>query len=194
MPFESPESDDALLAAYRDGDPQAARLLIARLGPQVFRLARRLLNDFHEAEDVTQEAFLRLWQTAPAWPKGGPTPAAWLLRVTANLAIDRLRRRRQSIALHDLPDALPELADSAGDGVSALVAADRLSALEVALSQLPDRQRVAVVLRHLEGLSNAEIARHLGMSIEAVESLIARGKRRLIELLAAARPELGFER
>lgn len=167
----------------------AARLLMARLAPAVLRLARRLLDDPAEAEDVTQEAMLRLWQIAPEWRAGAAQPSTWLYRVAFNLATDRLRKRR-GVAL----DSVEEPVNPAPSVLDAMIAADRAQALDLALATLPERQRMAVVLRHIEGLANPEIAEVLGVGVEAVESLIARGKRRLTALLSERRTELGFER
>jgi RNA polymerase sigma-70 factor (ECF subfamily) len=182
-------TDDALLARYAQGDARAARLLMERLAPRVLRLARRLLQDEAEAEDVTQEAMLRLWRIAPKWQAGGAQPSTWLHRVAVNLATDRLRRRR-SVAL----DAIEEPDDPSPGAVEGLMTSDRMQALDAALAQLPERQRAAVVLRHLEGLSNPDIAASLGIGVEAVESLTARGKRRLAQLLAGRREDLGYDR
>lgn len=190
-PMTTPDtdSDDALLLRYGAGDAEAARLLVDRLAPRILRLARRLLQDEAEAEDVTQEALLRLWQVAPRWVAGGAQPSTWLHRVAVNLATDRLRRRR-GVAL----DAIDEPDDPAPAAVEAMIDSDRRRALETALAALPDRQRVAVVLRHLEGMTNPEIAATMGLGVEAVESLTARGKRRLAQLLEGRRNELGYDR
>jgi RNA polymerase sigma-70 factor (ECF subfamily) len=182
-------TDDALLKRYAEGDAEAARVLVDRLAPRVYRLAQRLLQDTAEAEDVTQEAMLRLWQIAPDWQSGGAQPSTWLHRVTANLATDRLRRRR-SVAL----DAIEEPDDPAPGVVEQMITSDRHRALDEALALLPERQRVAVVLRHIEGLTNPDIAATMGIGVEAVESLTARGKRKLADLLSGRREELGFER
>jgi len=182
-------SDEALLALYARGDREAARILLERLAPRVMRLARRLLQDEAEAEDVTQEAMLRLWRIAPDWVAGGAQPSTWLHRVAVNLATDRLRRRR-GVAL----DAVEEPDDPAPAAVESMIDSERKRALDEALALLPDRQRAAVVLRHLEGMTNPEIAASMGVGVEAVESLTARGKRRLTELLSGRRGELGYER
>ena len=182
-------SDDALLGRYAAGDPSAARLLVDRLAPRILRLARRLLQDQAEAEDVTQEAMLRLWQIAPRWQAGGAQPSTWLHRVAVNLATDRLRRRRGV----DF-DAIDEPDDPAPAAVEAMIDDERRRALDEALAELPERQRVAVVLRHLEGLTNPEIGAAMGIGVEAVESLTARGKRRLAQLLSGRRGELGYDR
>jgi RNA polymerase sigma-70 factor, ECF subfamily len=181
-------SDEALLQRYAAGDPQAARLLLDRMSPRLYRLALRLLADTAEAEDVVQEAMLRLWKIAPRWEPGVAQPATWVYRVAMNLATDRLRRRR-SVAL----DSVAEPADETPAPFEALLETDRARALEAALAQLPDRQRQAVVLRHLEGLPNPEIADVMGVGVEAVESLTARGKKRLAELLSGRREDLGYE-
>ncbi len=181
-------SDELLLRRYAAGEALAAQLLLDRLAPRLYRLALRLLGDTAEAEDVVQEAMLRLWQIAPRWQPGAAQPGTWVYRVAMNLATDRLRRRR-SVAL----DSVPEPADDAPAPFDALLETDRTRALEAALVQLPDRQREAVVLRHLEGLANPEIADVMGVSVEAVESLTARGRRRLAELLSARREDLGYQ-
>jgi RNA polymerase sigma-70 factor (ECF subfamily) len=127
---------------------------------------------------------------APGWRQGEARVSTWLYRVVTNLCTDRRRaagRRRQD-ALEDAP----ELADAAPGVEARLIAADRLAALEAALAQLPERQRQAVVLRHIEGLSNPEIAAVLDLGVEAVESLTARGKRALAAILAGRRGDLGW--
>ena len=184
-------SDDALLVLYANGDAAAARALTARLLPVVLAYASRLLRDRAEAEDVAQEAMIRLWRIAPDWRQGEARVTSWLYRVVTNLCTDRLRagRRRRADALEDVP----EPADGAPDAEGAMIAADRQGALQAALASLPERQRQAVVLRHLEGLTNPEIAEVLGVGVEAVESLTARGKRALQALFAGRKEELGYE-
>ncbi|MFN3645766.1 MAG: RNA polymerase sigma factor [Gemmobacter sp.] len=182
-------SDAALLALYAGGDAAAARELARRFLPRTLAYARRILGDAAEAEDVAQEAMLRLWRMAPGWRSGEAQVSTWLWRVVANLCTDRLRRRRGGVGLDDVPD--PE--DPAPSAVQALVAADRAAALDLALAALPDRQRQAVVLRHLEGLPNPEIAEIMGIGVEAVESLTARGKRALAARLSGQREALGYD-
>lgn len=180
-------SDETLLVLYGNGDGAAARALVARLGPLAFRLAVRMLGDRAEAEDLAQEAMLRLWKIAPEWRAGEAKVSTWIYRVVTNLATDRLRRRR-GVGL----DEAPEVADGAVSALERMIETDRAQALELALAQLPARQRQAVVLRHLEGLTNPEIAAAMEIGIEAVESLTARGKRALAALLAGKREELGY--
>ncbi len=189
MPYDalSEVTDDALLVLYANGDAEAARALTLRLTPRVLRLASRMLGDAAEAEDVAQEAMLRLWRIAADWRQGEAQVATWLYRVASNLCTDRLRQRRPV----DL-DAVPEVEDGRASAVEGMIEADRARALQAALDLLPERQRQAVILRHLEGLSNPEIAAVMDIGVEAVESLTARGKRALAAALAGRREDLGY--
>ncbi|MBT9383445.1 RNA polymerase sigma factor [Pseudooceanicola sp. CBS1P-1] len=192
MAFDDPDAipDDALLVLYANGDAEAARQLTTRLAPRVLAQAARILGDRAEAEDVTQEAMLRLWRIAPDWRQGEARVTTWLYRVTANLCTDRLRRRRGGT--RDVND-MPEIADDAPSADQRMQQDARMDALQGALNELPDRQRQAVVLRHIEGLGNPEIAEILEISTEAVESLTARGKRALTRILSGRRDELGYD-
>ncbi len=181
-------SDEALLVAFGHGDQRAAGQLTLRLTPRVLGFATRLLGgDRAEAEDVTQDALMRLWKVAPEWRQGEAKVTTWLYQVTRNLCLDRLRKKRGV----DL-DAIPEPEDDAPGAVQGLIEADRAAALTAALAGLSERQRVAVTLRHIEGLTNPEIAEVMEISVEAVESLTARGKRALAAALADQREELGY--
>lgn len=184
---ESGITDEALLVLYGNGDTKAARMLTLRLTPRILGYAARLLGDTAEAEDVAQEAMLRLWRIAPEWRQGEAKVTTWLYRVVSNLCTDRLRRKR-GVAL----DAVAEPEDDAPGAEARMQEAARLKALNAALQELPERQRAAVVLRHIEGMANPEIAAILEISTEAVESLTARGKRALAALLAGRRDELGY--
>ncbi len=181
-------SDDALLLQFAEGDAAAARVLTARLGPKCFSVAQRMLGNRAEAEDVTQDAMMRLWQMAPKWVPGQAKVSTWLYRVTLNLCVDVLRKKRP-----DRLDDVPEPEDEDLSAADRLQEAARKDALQMALSQLPDRQRQAVILRHIEELPNPEIAGIMGISTEAVESLTARGKRALVAILAGRQDELGYD-
>jgi len=181
-------SDEALLLAFGNGDRAAATVLTTRLTPRVLGYATRMLGgDRAEAEDVAQEAMLRLWKVAPEWRPGEAKVTTWLYRVVTNLCTDRLRKKR-SVDI----DAIEEPADDKPAVTARLMAKDRAQALIEAMRDLPERQRQAVTLRHIEGLTNPQIGEVLQISTEAVESLTARGKRALAKALAHRREELGY--
>lgn len=190
MPFDAQNdtSDDALLIAFGNGDRLAARVLTERLAPRVIGYAARLLKDRAEAEDVAQDAMMRLWKIAPDWRTGEAKVTTWLYRVVTNLCTDRLRKKRSSGL-----DEIAEPEDGKPSQEAVLMQKQRVAALDAALDTLPERQKEAVVLRHIEGLSNPEIAQVLDIGVEAVESLTARGKRALAKALADQRETLGFE-
>lgn len=180
-------TDDALMVLFANGDRLAAQELTSRLAPRVLAQAYRVLGDRAEAEDVTQEAMLRLWRQAADWRQGEAKVSTWLYQVAGNLCTDRLRKRWPQAP----EDAAAELADTALGAEARMQQGARARALHGALQELPDRQRQAVVLRHLEELPNPEIAHIMGVGVEAVESLISRGKRQLVGLLGKRKQDLG---
>ncbi len=185
----TPVSDAALLVAFANGDGQAAADLAARLLPRVLAQATRMLSDHAEAEDVAQEAMMRLWKIAPDWRQGEAQVSTWMYRVVANLCTDRLRKRRGAMSL----DQVAEPVDGTPSVTARMQTDLRMRALSDALAQLPDRQAQAVALRHLEGLSNPEIAQIMDISVRSVESLTARGKRALADIMAGRKAELGYD-
>ncbi len=185
----TPVSDAALLVAFANGDGQAATDLAARLLPRVLAQATRMLSDHAEAEDVAQEAMMRLWKIAPDWRQGEAQVSTWMYRVVANLCTDRLRKWRGAMSL----DQVAEPVDGTPSVTARMQTDLRMRALSDALAQLPDRQAQAVALRHLEGLSNPEIAQIMDISVRSVESLTARGKRALADIMAGRKAELGYD-
>ena len=182
--------DEALLVAFANGDGAAGRVLLGRLAPKLFSHAARVLGDRAEAEDVVQETMLRLWKIAAEWRQDEAKVSTWAYRVAVNLCTDRLRSRTRRP--HVGIDGIAEPVAPIESAVEHMTDAARNDALDRALKTLPDRQRQAVVLRQLEGLSNPEIASIMDIGVEAVESLTARGKRALSAALAGRKEELGY--
>jgi len=178
----SGEDDDALLVRFAAGDQSAARLLAERHTGRVLAVATRMLNNPTEAEDVAQEAMLRAWKNAADWRPGEAKFSTWLHKVAVNLCYDRLRKRRTK-PLEDAPEPIDDRA-SAQDG---LETNDKMTILKNAMMELPERQRAAIQLSHYEEKSNPETAEILGISVEAVESLLSRGRRALRTALADKR-------
>lgn len=168
------DPDLALVRRIGTGDETAFRLLIANKLGRIHGLATRLLNDRHAADDVAQETLLRVWRHAGAWQPGGARFDTWLHRVVLNLCTDRLRRRREIAAA-----APPDAVDPAATADAVLERDDDARAVRDAVAALPDRQREAITLHVWAELSNIAIADAMGISVEAVESLLARGRRAL---------------
>ena len=183
---------EAQLMAFARGDARAARAIIAALAPRLLAFSTRMLGDAAEAEDVVQETLLRLWRAAPDWRPDGAKVSTWAFRVASNLAIDRLRRRaRAPIAVGDETE---HVIDAAPSAVERMTEHERRAALDAAVQKLPERQRQAVILRHVEGLTNPEIAAIMDIGIEAVESLTARGRQELKARLLPMKEGLSHDR
>jgi len=174
--------DAALVAAATKGDADAFRTLVDRHLSSVLAVARRMLRDDAEAEDVAQETLLRLWRSADGLDVGAMGLRPWLRRVVSNLCVDRMRSGKRLTVVEELP----ERAEAATQHTS-LEAQDASRRVDVALKALPDRQRTALTLFHYQGLSQVEVGQIMGISDEAVESLLARARR---SLKAALREEL----
>jgi len=177
VPASQPPDAD-LLVLVAKGEQPAFRQLLARYLPRMVATARRLLGGDAEAEDVAQEAALRLWRNAGRIVVTEAGVGGWLYRVTTNLALDKIRGRRS-----DGPDAL-EYMTVPPDQQRRLVERDLGVRVDKELQALPERQRVALVLCHYEGMSMSDAGEVMGISSEAIESLLARGRRTLRAALA----------
>ncbi len=176
-----PEADEIVRAAA--GDQRALAALIDRHSPRVYALAKRMLTDAEEAEDVTQEVFLRAWRALPRWEPRARL-STWLHRVGLNLCYDRLRRRREQ-AMSEPPEQIdPGLRPD-----QAMMEVQRQARVGAAIDGLPARQKAAITLCAIEGRSNIEAAEIMDISVEALESLLARARRGLRTTLADARED-----
>ncbi len=176
------DTDDALMARVAGGDAGAFDRLAARHMRRAVALAQRMTGNPSDADEIAQDAFLRVWQHAARWDGGRAAFTTWLYRIVVNLAIDRGRRP----GWEPLEDA-GELPDGAPDVVARIAERQTAALVNRALDALPDRQRAAVVLFHQEGLSLRQAAEILGMGETAFASLLARARGALKTALAAGR-------
>ncbi len=170
----SADPDEELVLRVGQGDAAAIQALVARKLRRVMALAERVLGDPAEAEDVAQETFVKVWKNASNWRPGAAKFDTWLHRVTLNLCYDRLRRRRET-PMAEPPDR-PDTGPAPDRG---LEAEDTGRRVRQAMQALPLRQREAIVLCHYQELGNIEAALVMEISVEALESLLSRGRRAL---------------
>ncbi len=181
MPDAGPpqDVDDALLMArVADGDRAALAELVRRHQHAMLELAYRTTGNRTLAEDITQDAFLRIWRSAGRYR---PTArlGTWIYRIVVNLCLDTFKRRGPIAG--EPPDAVDPGSE---DPAATLERDDRAAAVRRAVCALPERQRVAVVLQRFSGLSIRAIAEATGWTESAVESLLVRGHAALRESLA----------
>lgn len=174
------DSDESLMARIQRGDHQAFAILVRRHTQKFYAGAYRVVGDRYEAEDIVQDAFLKLWDKPQAWDAArGAKFTTWFYRVVTNLSIDRKRRKRPVAN----SDVLEMMADAAPRADAALGDAQEREILERAIQALPDRQKAALNLCFYEGMSNKDAAQILGVGIKALESLLMRAKAALREEL-----------
>jgi len=173
---ENAEPEDLeLLGAVAQGDHDAFRCLMNRHMKRSLALAQRIVGQADDADEIVQEAFLRVWTSAPRWrPDGEARFTTWLYRVIVNLCLDRRRR----LPFFEL-DETNEPIDTTPSSLDALVGRQSRGVVAKALADLPPRQRAAISLYYFDDVTGPEAARILDLSLKAVESLLVRGRRAL---------------
>ena len=171
---------------YAVGNPDAARILVDRHATRLHRYASYVLGSAADADDVVQETMIRLWKKAPGWKTGDGGISAWTRKVCTNLCMDIIRKRKKEFPV---PDDLPATIAPAHEIIEEV---ERVDELYRAIAMLSPRQRMAVVLRHIDGQSNQQVADIMGCGLRAAESMIARGMRNLRDRLSPRREELGL--
>jgi len=177
--FTADHTDDGLLAQVAEGDRRAFAQLMDRHIDRAFSLAKRVLGNKSDADDVVQDAFLKVWQKAGQWQPGRAQFSTWLYRVVVNRCLD-LKRKPVNAAL----DNVAEQSDDRPDAYEDIEARQRQAKIVAAVADLPERQRTAVTLSYTVGLSNVQAAETMEISVKAFESLLVRAKRELRARLA----------
>ncbi len=184
---DSADDDSRLMVLIGAGDEGAFKTLMDRHMLRAVRQAARLIGNDSQAEDIAQEAFVRVWRHADRWQETaqrGARFSTWLYKIILNLVIDE-KRKRQTVAI----DSIAEPADDRQPGAEdMIVRQQRAAEVQAALRQLPDRQREAFVLCFFEEYSNRDAAELLDVSVKALESLLVRARRSLRELLTKESP------
>lgn len=175
-----PEKDDhALLALIQEGSHEAFAMLVQRHAERFYRLAYRYVHNRETAEDITQDAFLKLWETPGRWqPERNNKFTTWFYRIVVNLCLDWQKKKRP-LALE--PEAL--VVDEQDTVETAMIDTQEQRMLEQEIAALSERQRLALHLCFEEGLSNQEAAEVIGIRLKALQSLIMRAKATLKERL-----------
>lgn len=170
--------DAAMMERVAMGDTEAFRKLVAAHLRPLIHFSYRMLRDATEAQDVAQEALVRLWKLAPRW-KPNAKVTTWLHHVARNLCIDKLRAQRTvgPQGLNNHPDPSPE-------AFSRIAQHQRELSVQRALDALPERQKAAIVLVYYQGMSNRDAADVMQVKVEALESLLSRARRALRATLA----------
>lgn len=180
-------SDEELMAAIGRGDQRAFAGLVERHSRRASALAARITLNRSDAEEVVQEAFMRVWVKAPSWrpqAEAGAQFYTWFHRILVNLSIDRRRK-----PVNEDIEKAGEIADEAPSALDVVEGGETSKRVAAAVATLPERQRAALALCHFEGKTNIEAAEALGITVGAVESLLVRARRALKETLADLAPD-----
>jgi RNA polymerase sigma-70 factor (ECF subfamily) len=175
------ENDESLMRLIQTGSHQAFSILVRRHTDRFYATAYHLSGNASEAEDLVQEAFLKIWQRPTIWKDDrGAKFTTWFYRILVNMNIDKVRKNRRMTG----DQALDYMADKAPTPEDHTVMNEEQVMIEQALDSLPERQRTALNLCFYEGVSNAEAADIMGVKIKALESLLMRAKAGLKDYFA----------
>lgn len=183
LPVTDPDND--LVIAMAAGDSEALKTLMDNHLSKLKSLAWHMLGQEAAAEDVVQEVFLKCWLHAEKWQPGRAKYITWMRRVTTNMCLDRLRKKKEILS-----DTLPEMVDESQSALDGLEEEESGAVVRGAILNLPDRQRAAITLCHYQELSQKEAAAILEISVEAYESLLSRARRALRGKLAEQKSTL----
>lgn len=172
-------TDSEILGRVAELDRSAFEDFYDRYSSRVFGFLLHLLRNRSEAEDVLQEAFWQVWRQADRFDSGRASAAAWVLMIARSRAVDRLRRRRETVT-----DTIPEIPTDSQPDIN-LARQDDAVQVTAALAVLPHDQQEPIRLAFFEGLTHDQIARHLKIPLGTVKTRIRLGFLRLRERLAA---------
>jgi RNA polymerase sigma-70 factor (ECF subfamily) len=170
-------ADEELILRVAKGDKDSFRILADRYVDMLYALARRMSPSETHAEDLVQEALLRIWEKAALWkPEGGASVKTWAYRVTYNLIIDVLRKNKRE-AIVDFPQE--QLKDKSDNSEQEVQKKQLSTIVKNEINALPARQKEAVILTYYESLSNAQTAEVMGTTVKSIEALLVRARKQL---------------
>lgn len=174
------QSDESLMERIKKRDHQAFSVLVIRRNEMFYAAAYRMMMNKEEAEDIAQEAFLKLWDRPEIWKSNkGAKFTTWFYRLVMNICIDKLRKKSKSV-LVDITDTIK---DEGQTQEQEMIGDEQQQALDLALKSLPEKQLMALNLCFYEGMSNKEAAEIMGVRLKALESLLMRAKAGLKDYL-----------
>jgi len=171
-------SEEELILQLQGGSAMAYRQLLDNHLPSVNRYVVRMMGNSADTEDITQEVFLRLWLKSGDFNPSLAKLSTWLHKIAHNLCIDHFRKHT-----NEKTESNPDELAGGIEPIGVLVRAREHSNIQMAMQCLPERQRSAIVMCHYQGLSNKEAAIILEISVDALESLLSRGRQKLRNLL-----------
>lgn len=192
-------TEEGLVSRLKNGSMEAYEEVVCLYEKKIFNLAYRMVGNYEDANDLTQEVFVRLYHSIQSF-RGDARFSTWLYRIANNVCVDELRRRyRRKMEYLDEPvntkdgSVRREIADWTGNPESILETYELQACVQEGINGLPEEQRAAVILRDIQGFSYEEIAKILNCSLGTVKSRINRGRQSLKERLADKRELFGPE-
>jgi RNA polymerase sigma-70 factor (ECF subfamily) len=182
-------TDEELMLAICKGDQSAYQAVVKEHLKPISHYAYRLLGNQKDTEDITQETFLKLWINAATWKPEKSKLTTWLHRITHNLCVDYLRKHSRVQTQDNFEEHLVDSSEETNDRNADFIQRDlcrnseKIRILDSALNQLPENQRSAIMLCTVQNFSNKEAAVIMDISVKALESIIARGKRTLKSII-----------
>jgi RNA polymerase sigma-70 factor (ECF subfamily) len=180
------EDDLVLMTQIAQGSADAFQTVLDLHMLPIYHFSYSILQDISAAEDITQETCVKLWNHAKNWSPEGRV-RSWLFRIAHNLCIDEIRRRKPHADIDTFADSI---ADHSDDPAQKITESQISKTVKDALFQLPVRQRSALMLVHYSDCSNKEAAEAMGVSVDALESLLSRGRKSLKERLSNHKDKL----
>jgi len=181
-------NEDILIKRLKKGDQRAFEQVVNLNKDKLLRLAMGFVHDFHQAEDIVQEVFIKLWQNIEHWQEGKAKLSTWLYKVTVNQAINQLRNKKKTSNLIDIGEFVREdeqgnievqLLDNSADSQKIIENKELAKILRLAINSLPRKQRIAFVLSKYQNMSSREIAEVMDITVSNVDVIIYRAKKNL---------------